>query len=230
MKAFAPITAVVVCLVCSSCEDGPRKIGVAWPPGYAYVPRCKPLVKYQGTGIEIQGVKIPVPQLGGAAEVGGVKIEPKVLNQAYQTTQILDQSYHADCGLLPAFTTDKEKFERAVQRMQDSQTKLQQLAMSLQGLQQGGTAPAPAPVASVPEKRTPAANELQPIVAGSSSAGNPEAGTASAPDGAKKAAAKKRLTKWVDSYAKKSKAAVVNTPAKANSTLGLPAASPAPHP
>src|SRR5689334_19412153 len=129
-----PVIVALLTLPLCSCPatDGPRKIKVSWPPGYVYVPRCRPLVKYQGTSFEIQGVKVPVPALGGTAEVGGVKVDSKVLNQAYQTTQILDASYHQNCELLPSSTTDKEEFQRAVKEMKDSQTKLQQLAMGLQ--------------------------------------------------------------------------------------------------
>src|SRR5437588_9956505 len=123
---------VLPAILCSCLGDGDpeyTKISVGWAPGYAYVPTCKTLVKYQATGIEIQGVSIPVPQLGGAAQIGGVKVDPTLLNRAYHTTQTLDTSYHNSCALLPSFTTEKAKFENAVQDMQDSQTKLQQLAM-----------------------------------------------------------------------------------------------------
>jgi hypothetical protein len=218
MKTFMlPLS--LVALLCS-CQSS--KIAVAWPPGYAYVPNCKPQVKYQGASFEIQGVKIPVPQLGGAAEVGGVKVDPKVLNQAYYTTQILDTSYHDNCELLRAFSTDKAKFEAAVQEMRDSQTKLAQLAISLQSAQQPTASPAPQPTTTTSAK--PAASP-----AATTSAAKPA--TSPAPQPAAKAkAVKHRLANWVASYSKKSKAATVKTPAKPNTSLGLPASAPTPTP
>ena len=216
MRTRGLIFGIVAAALCCSCESNKsNKIAVAWPPGYAYVPNCKPQVKYQGASFEIKGVKIPVPQLGGAAEVGGVKVDPKVLNQAYQTTQILDASYHSNCELLPSFSTDKKKFERAVQGMQASQTKLQQLAMSLQVAQQPAGSPAPQPAAApVAQPATTAAAE-------------PAASPASQP-AVKTKAVKHRLANWVASYSKKSKAAIVETPAKPNAALGLPPTAPLP--
>jgi len=207
------LASLSVALLFCSCVQDYTSIKVAWPPGYAYVPACKPLVKYQGTSFEVQGVKIPVPALGGTAEVGGVKIDPKVLNQAYQTTQTLDMSYHQNCSLLPSFSTDKERFEKAVERMQDSQTKLAQLALSIQSAQPAPSG-LPAPVSSTP------ANASAPLAVAEGPGG------AARPAATKNRAAKHKLEKWVASYAKKNKAAIVNTPAKSNAALDLPPAKP----
>jgi hypothetical protein len=167
-------------------------------------------VKYQGKSFEIKGIKVPVPQLGGAAEIGGVSVDPKILNQAYQTTQILDAAYHQNCELLPSSTTDKETFQQAVQRMENSQTKLQQLALSLQT----GNGTAQSPQKKPKDQEGPGG--LGPAV---------ETGSSMAGEAPAEPAAARSLTKWVQSYAKGSKAAVIDTPAKANSTLGLPATS-----
>jgi hypothetical protein len=220
MKTF--ILPVIVTVLLCSCEmfGPPREyttIKVSWPPGTAYVPVCKTLVKYQATSVEVKGVTIPVPQLGGSAQVGGVAVDPKVLNQAYQTTQILDTYYHSTCALLPAYSTDKEKFENAVQGIQDSETKLTQLALSLQTAQQPAATPAaqPAPSPAAPPTASPAAK--------------PAPSPASQP-AAKAKAVKHRLANWVASYSKKSKAAIVKTPAKPNTALGLPPTAPTPAP
>ena len=192
MKIFRFAFGLAVAALLCSCgtQSDQTKIAVSWPPGYAYVPVCKPMVKYQGTSFEIQGIKVPVPALGGGVEVGGVKIDPKTLNQAYQTTQTLDAYFRTTCPLLASYSSDKEKFEKAVAQMQDAQTKLAQLALSLQSPAQ------------------PAAN--QPAKA------------AAAPVGAARPTAKEKLAKWVASYSKKNKAAIVGAPAKLNATLGLP--------
>lgn len=219
MKTSILLLGIAVTVCCSSCQETHRKIGVAWSPGYAYVPSCKPQVKYQGTSFEIQGVKIPVPQLGGTAEVGGVKIDPKVLNQAYQTTQILDTSYHSNCELLPSFSTDKAKFEAAVQEMRDSQVKLSQLALSIQTGK--STAETPSAPAANPLKVAEAPPDLAPAVMTGSSAGGP-----ATPAAAKKKATREKLNKWVATYSKKTKKEVVKTRAKPNAALGLPPAKP----
>lgn len=213
-----------VAILFSSCaQQDHTKIKVAWEPGYAYVPVCKPLVKYQGSSFEVQGVKIPIPALGGNAEVGGVKVDPKVLNQAYQTTQTLDTYYHSTCALLPSYATDKKKFEKAVENMQDSQTKLAQLALSLQGAQQPSSGPE-APV-MMSATATVAPNPETPVST------SPTIASRAAPRSAgKSSAAKRKLEKWVASYAKKDKAAIVNTPAKPNTALDLPPAKPHPSP
>lgn len=212
MKTSSLLCALIILALLSSCQTDPQKIHVAWAPGYVYVPRCKPLVKYQGTSFEVQGVKIPVPQLGGNAEIGGIKVDPKVLNQAYQTTQLLDASYHQNCELLPSFSTDKDKFEAAVQRMNDSQTKLQQLAFTI--IAPVPNAPAVAAAPAPPPGNAPLATAA---VANGATAATPPPTAAAQP-----AVVKKRLGKWVKSYAKKSKKAVVQEPVKANATLDLP--------
>ena len=223
MRTQKLIFGTVAVALCCSCETD--RISVAWPPGHVNVPNCKPQVKYQGASFEIQGVKIPVPQLGGAAEVGGIKVDPKVLNQAYYTTQILDTSYHDNCELLRAFSTDKAKFEAAVQEMRDSQTKLQQLAMSLQVPQQPTASPAPQPATTAAAK--PATGQAaQPAAAAGA-----KPATSPAPQPAAKAkAVKHRLANWVASYSKKNKAAIVKAPVKPNTALGLPPAAPTPPP
>lgn len=217
MRTFI-LPVIVAVLLCSCVTEKPEytTIRVSWPPGTAYVPVCKPLVKYQATSFEVKGVTIPVPQLGGSAQVGGVAVDPKVLNQAYQTTQILDTYYHSTCVLLPSYSTDKEKFEKAVQRMQASHTKLAQLALGLQTAQQPAS-PTPQPAAiPAPQPATTAAAK-------------PAASPALQP-AAKAKAVEHRLDNWVASYSKKSKAAVVKTPAKPNTALGLPPTAPTPAP
>jgi hypothetical protein len=202
---------LAVPLLLCACPWGPqpdqRKIAVAWPPGYAYVPVCKPMVKYQGTNFEIQGVTVPVPALGGPAEIGGVKMDPKVLNQAYQTTQTLDTYFRATCPYLASYSGNKEKFEQTVADMLAAQTKLAQLALSLQTSQQ--------PAAS---------SAAQPA---NTAASKPAASPAPQPTAKAK---KVRLASWVASYSKKSKAAIVKTPAKPNTALGLPPSEPTPAP
>ena len=211
------ILLVAVVLLSACAEKDQRKIAVSWAPGYAYVPVCKEMVKYQATGFEIQGVKVSVPSLGGSAEVGGVKVDPKVLNQAYQTTQTLDNFFRGTCPYLASYSGNKEKFEQTVADMLAAQTKLTQLALSLQTAQQPATSPAPQPAASPASQPTTAA------------AAKPEASPAAQPT-AKAKKVKHRLANWVASYSKKSKAAIVKTPAKPNAALGLPPTAPTPAP
>jgi hypothetical protein len=199
-----------------------RKIAVTWPPGYAYVPVCKEMVKYQATGFEIQGVKVSVPSLGGSGEVGGVKVDPKILNQAFQTTQTLDSYFRSTCPYLASYSGDKEKFEQTVADLLAAEIKLTQLAISLQAGQQPVTTASTtsAKLAASPAAQAPAAAAAKPAVG------------ATPQPAAKAKAVKHRLANWVASYSKKSKTAIVKTPVKPNTSLGLPAiaATPAPLP
>ena len=156
-------------LLCSCNLFGPRPqyttVKVLWGSGYVYLPTCKQLVEYQGKSFKIQGVSIPVPQLGGSAQIGGVSLDPQVLNQAYQTTQILDTNYHSTCALLPALVNDKEKFQNAVQSMQDTQNKLAQLALGVQSAQKSS----PAVQLAATETTKPAASSAAPPIVATTS-------------------------------------------------------------
>ena len=232
MKAFV-LSGCVTALLCACAEKDQTQIKVPWPPGVAYVPVCKPMVKYQGTSFEIQGVKVPVPALGGGVEVGGVKVDPKILNQAYQTTQTLDFYFRSTCPLLASYTTDKAKFEQAVEDMRAAQVKLTQLALSLQTAQPAAT---PAPLtASAPAKegsKTPAQPAASPVgKAAAKTAVQPVASAAAeAQPPAKNSAVKRKLARWVQAYAKTSKTKVVRTAPKPNTALDLPSTAPTPVP
>jgi hypothetical protein len=199
-------------LLCSCNLFGPRpqytSVKVPWGSGYTYLPNCKTLVEYQGKSFKIQGVSIPVPQLGGSAQIGGVSLDPQVLNQAYQTTQTLDTSYHSTCALLPALVTDKEKYQAAVQSMVDTQNKLAQLAIGIQSAQKASsTTPAPAMVGATRQ-----------------GGAEPPAPAEGPGESVKEKAIKETLNNWVAAYSKKSKEAVVKAPVKPNTDLGIPPA------
>ncbi len=231
MKVFV-LLAWTTGLLCACAEKDQTQIKVPWPPGVAYVPVCKPMVKYQGTSFEIQGVKVPVPALGGGVEVGGVKVDPKILNQAYQTTQTLDFYFRSTCPLLASYTTDKAKFEQAVEDMRAAQVKLTQLALSLETVQPAGT---PAPLTAIAPPKEGTKTAAQPAAssgekAPAKTAAQPVTGSAAEQPPAKKSAVKRKLAKWVQAYSKTSKAKVVRTPPKPNTALDLPSTAPTPVP
>lgn len=221
-------------LLCSCNLFGPRPqystVKVSWGNGYAYLPTCKQLVEYQGKSFKVQGVSIPVPQLGGNAQIGGISVDPQKLNDAYQTTQILDTNYHSTCELLPALVNDKEKFQDAVQKMQENQNKLAQLALGLQSAQK--SSPAVLTVTSTTASAAESAAQPPVIAAAKSAHGSEPAAPAEGPpagvpnESVKAKAIKDTLDNWVAAYSKKTKAAVVNAPVKTNTALGIPPAPP----
>jgi hypothetical protein len=230
MKTCGTLLVAVALLSACAQRADQTKISVSWPPGYAYVPVCKEMVRYHATGFEIQGIKVSVPSLGGSGEVGGVKIDPKVVNQAYQTTQTLDFYFRSTCPLLASYSTNQAKFEQAVEDMRAAQVKLTQLALLLQTAQLQAS---PAPTAVNPPATEGTKTATKPAaspVETPTSKQAPAASTAGSTTAKHKTAVKQKLAKWVDAYGKKSKAKVVRAPPKSNTTLGLPATAPTPAP
>jgi hypothetical protein len=62
---------IVLAVLFSACaQDKCYTLKTSWGP--VCLPRCKAVVQYQARSFTIKGVKIPVPQLGGDAQVGEV--------------------------------------------------------------------------------------------------------------------------------------------------------------
>ena len=123
------LLAIVPALLFSACaQDTCYTLKTSWGP--VCLPRCKAVVQYQAHSFTIKGVKIPVPQLGGDTQVGEVSWDPKVLNRAFQATQLLDRQLQNDCQKLPAYASlGREQFQLALDRMTDREYRLGQLAL-----------------------------------------------------------------------------------------------------
>jgi hypothetical protein len=119
---------IVSAVLFSACaQDKCYTLKTSWGP--VCLPRCKAVVEYQAHSFTIKGVKIPVPQLGGDTQVGEVSWDAKVLNHAFQTTQLLDRQLQNDCQKLPAYASlGREQFQLALDRMTDREYRLGQLA------------------------------------------------------------------------------------------------------
>jgi hypothetical protein len=124
-KIFSFIVPAVLFSACA--QDKCYTLKTSWGP--VCLPRCKAVVEYQAHSFTIKGVKIPVPQLGGDAQVGEVSWDAKVLNHAFQTTQLLDRQLQNDCQQLPAYASlGRDQFQLALDRMTDREYRLGQLA------------------------------------------------------------------------------------------------------
>jgi hypothetical protein len=125
IKIIFSITPVLLLSACA--QDKCYTLKTSWGP--VCLPRCKAVVEYQARSFTIKGVKIPVPQLGGDAQVGEVSWDAKVLNQAFQTTQLLDRQLQNDCQKLPVYASlGRDQFQLALDRMTDREYRLSQLA------------------------------------------------------------------------------------------------------
>src|SRR5205814_1530430 len=123
---------------------GYHQIKVAWPPGYENVPDCKPLVAMQGKSYDISGVNVPIPQAGTSVAVGGIKIDPKALQNASDAAIQADQRYIRLCSLLPSYSNNQAAFYRARDQMFDLIAGTTDVAKAVANAT-GQPAPAPAP-------------------------------------------------------------------------------------
>jgi len=98
------------------------------PEGELAVPKCCPMLKYSGTSISVKGVDLPISNV--PIRIGEVTVEPKTLQQASETVQILEQHRMSACQLLPSYATiSKRKFVEALDAMQKSETIITQYAL-----------------------------------------------------------------------------------------------------
>lgn len=98
------------------------------PEGKLAVPECCKIVEYSKTSVSVTGVKLSIPKV--PVEIGGVTVEPRVITQACEIVQILDQHRMSTCQLLPSYATiSRTKFVEALDAMQKSETIITQLAL-----------------------------------------------------------------------------------------------------
>lgn len=170
MKPSKILLCLVPVILFSACaQEKCYSIKASWGP--VCVPRCEALVEYQAHSFTIKGVKIPIPQLGGTTEVGEVSWDAKVLNQAFQTTQLLDRQLQSDCQQLPAFASlGRNQFQRALDRMTAREYRLGQLAFLValgdkKGTQQwihdNSALPAPPPAETPSKRKLGGASKIQ---------------------------------------------------------------------
>ena len=114
----------ILSLAC--CCDGFKQIKT--PEGTLAVPNCCPMIKYSGTSISVKGVDLAIPN--APVKIGEVTVEPKVIQQACDTVQILEQHRISTCQMLPSYATiSKAKFAEALDAMQKDETILTQFAL-----------------------------------------------------------------------------------------------------
>jgi hypothetical protein len=87
--------------------------------------KCKRLVKYQGTNIEIAGVSVP-----NIFSLGNVSIKPQVLQAAEKALHYLDMNHFQNCETLKQ-APDEESKKKYFEQMAKQQQKLNDIAMAI---------------------------------------------------------------------------------------------------
>ncbi len=96
--------------------------------GTLAVPTCCPMIKYSGTSITVKDIGLAIPH--SPVNIGGVTVEPKVIQEACDIVQILEQHRISTCQILPSYATiSKSKFSEALDAMQNDETALTQFAL-----------------------------------------------------------------------------------------------------
>jgi len=108
------------------CTTGFRQIETT--EGTLAVPNCCPMIKYSGTSISVKGIDLAIPDV--PVKIGEVTVEPKIIQQASEIVQILEQHRMTTCQMLPSYATiSKDKFVKALEAMQNDETILTQFAL-----------------------------------------------------------------------------------------------------
>ncbi len=98
------------------------------PEGTLAVPECCPMVKYSGTSVSVTGVDLAIPKV--PVKIGGITVEPKLIQEACKAVQILEQHRIFNCQMLPSYATiSKAKFAEALDAMQKDEAILMQFAL-----------------------------------------------------------------------------------------------------
>src|SRR5688572_26795635 len=87
--------------------------------------KCKHLVNYQGTSIEIAGVSVP-----NIFSLGNVNIKPQVLQAAEKALQYLDMNHFQNCETLKQ-APNEESRTKYFEQMTKQQQKLNDIAMAI---------------------------------------------------------------------------------------------------
>ena len=87
--------------------------------------KCKHLVNYQGTNIEIAGVSVP-----NIFNLGNVSVKPQVLQAAEKALQYLDMNHFQNCETLKQ-APDEESKKKYFEQMAKQQQKLNDIAMAI---------------------------------------------------------------------------------------------------
>jgi hypothetical protein len=110
----------------AGCCGGFRQIKTT--EGVFACPECCPMIKYSGTSITVKGVNLPIPN--APLPIGEVSVEPKVIQQASEVVQILEQHRLSTCHLLISHASvSKAAFAKALEAMQNDETALTQFAL-----------------------------------------------------------------------------------------------------
>src|SRR4030042_829661 len=96
--------------------------------GMLACPKCCPMIKYSGTSISVKGVNLGIPKT--PVIIGEVSFEPKIIQTACDTVQILENHRIFTCQMLPSYATvSRASFAQALEAMQKDETVLTQFAL-----------------------------------------------------------------------------------------------------
>ena len=127
MRVLRYVVCLFIVIVLAGCFCGGFK-QVKTSEGMLACPECCPMIKYSGTSISVKGVNLPIPN--APVSIGEVTVEPKVIQQACEAVQILEQHRIAACQMLPSYATvSKASFAKALEAMQNDETALTQFAL-----------------------------------------------------------------------------------------------------
>lgn len=122
MNRVICLALLIVFCIFGCCKTVPKETDVY------YLPDCKPIVKYSATTFSIKGIEIPLSSV--PIKIGEVTWDPKLLQQAHVTTQILDMHRVATCEKLPTYASmGTEEFKKHMDEMSNDDTRLTQLAL-----------------------------------------------------------------------------------------------------
>ncbi len=94
-------------------------------PSFKNDEKCKHLVSYQKTTIEIAGVSVP-----SIYSLGNLSIKPQVLQAAEKAIQYLDMNHFQNCETLKQ-APDEENKKKYFEQMAKQQQKLNDIAMAI---------------------------------------------------------------------------------------------------
>src|SRR5262249_85150 len=93
------------------------------------LPDCSPVVQYTGSSFTVKGVSIPV---GDNIKIGEVTWEPKLIQQAAELTQALDNHRMRTCnGLLTSILASDNVFDQILLDYMKAEERLGQLSILL---------------------------------------------------------------------------------------------------
>lgn len=121
---------LVLAAGCSSLQHVRRPDGTL-----VVVPKCVPVIQYQGRSFTIKGLTIPIPQVGTTVQVGEVVWDVHTLQTAAVVSQLIDLQRMSACAQLPVWASSvvsQSDYEAKLTHLFDQETQLAQLAIIVQ--------------------------------------------------------------------------------------------------